>query len=142
MLEPGPELDAIVGKNFFGLKFGKNPSTVVMNGCVVGHKFGNGRKHTLKVNGWRPGVDGWWWNSGMPQYSTSIEAAWLVLNLEHPCGWFDGFVFLRYGSGYGVWKIRKHDGKFLTVEPFVQEKTAPHAICLAALKVVGEKVDA
>lgn len=103
-----------------------------------------------KVMGWKRlyrvdwhGMD-WMWDKKQgalypeiqttPQYSTSIEAAWEVV------GKFTFFYLWRDGKLLdGQWECKlteKDEREFYVVAP-----TAPHAICLAALRAVGVDVD-
>lgn len=66
---------------------------------------------------------------GVPHYSTSIEAAWEVVEKMHQEWWFtlvqgpDGWLADFYND--------------MDVRHRAKAKTAPEAICLAALKAVG-----
>ena len=64
------------------------------------------------------------------EYSTSIAAAWELVDKDHPCGWFDKYYIARYGGGYGVFLL----GERHYAVAFTSADTAPHAICLAFLK--------
>lgn len=69
-----------------------------------------------------------------PHYSTDIAAAWEVvgkLKDSHP-----RFMLMRYEMTFGA---RKFESCFDTMpqQPGDLCDTAPHAICLAALKAVG-----
>jgi hypothetical protein len=71
-------------------------------------------------------------------YSTDIAAAWEVVEkLRAPSTTIDiraGFLETK------VWVIQHH-GRQPGVHSYeAQEKTAPHAICLAALKAIGHGV--
>lgn len=141
-MKPGVKLDVVIAKKLFGMKLNKNGASFVMDGHLVGHKFGKFRE-SLKVNDWRPSLDGWWWNSALPNYSTLIADAWPIadkLNL---------ILVPQYVPGPGVrprngWAVYG-DAESLHADIFEMPgdkralacaKTAPHAICLAALKVV------
>ena len=71
-----------------------------------------------------------------PEYSTDISAAWEVVNKLS-----GGFYFSIDGqwrsqlTGKISWRSRF---KPSLDAPYISGDTAPHAICLAALKAVGE----
>jgi len=67
--------------------------------------------------------------------STLISAAWEVLHLGHPCGWFDAYSLYRYGNGYAIQKIYNPKNEQATVAP-----TAPLVICRAFLKATLEEL--
>jgi len=71
------------------------------------------------------------------EYSTDIFYAWLVVEKMQEDGWYWGIGY-DYGELVaGFYTARDSEGE---VDPyFVQAKTAPLAICLAALKAVGEE---
>ena len=62
--------------------------------------------------------------------STNIADAWEVVDLGHPCGWFDSYYIMRYGAGYAI-------GRCMDDAVYAEADTAPLAICLAALKAKG-----
>lgn len=72
----------------------------------------------------------------LPKFSTNIQDAWLVVEkfdfytIERVTGYGDGF----YKVNVSVAQI---DGTYSDIE--VQAPTAPMAICIAALKAVGEE---
>ena len=68
--------------------------------------------------------------SPLPHYSTNIADAWEVVDLGHPCGWFDSYYIMRYGAGYAI-------GRCMDDAVYAEADTAPLAICLAALKAKG-----
>lgn len=115
-MKPGRELDALIAEKVMGLKRSDHWPVV-----------------DLREDRSRP-LDRWDDDQGnivpLPAYSTSIEAAWEVvekiaslkncwrLRLEkHPQGWSVDFET--------EWKVE------------LVAETAPHAICLAALKAMG-----
>lgn len=65
--------------------------------------------------------------TSVPPYSTDISAAWEVVEKLSEQG-----IFLRLSSISGAGKWRCY---MLGMTPYVD--TAPHAICLAALRAVG-----
>ncbi|MCU5306695.1 hypothetical protein OB974_05115 [Bacillus cereus] len=71
----------------------------------------------------------------LPKFSTNIEDAWLVFEK------FD-FANVERVTGYGDFykvnlSVPEIDGTYSEVE--VKTETAPMAICIAALKAVGEE---
>lgn len=118
-MKPGRELDALVAEKVMGL-------TVRSEGRYhVGPCFSEEGHHEDIV----------------PYYSTGIAAAWEVVehfNETMPKTW----AFSLFGSG-NDWhvEIDSNDGRFLqngpSIQVFEHAETAPHAICLAALKSVG-----
>lgn len=108
-MTPGRELDALVAEKVFGIKL--KPSTPM--DCDVCHKP-------------------FYSDLDIQPYSTSIASAWLVvekLRDEH-------FMLEEIGTMRTSWKARF--GMKWRVESGYAE-TAPHAICLAALKCVETK---
>ncbi|WP_144641305.1 BC1872 family protein [Bacillus cereus] len=72
----------------------------------------------------------------LPKFSTNIQDAWLVAEK------FDFYTIERVsGYGDGFYKVNLSvaliNGTYSEVEE--QAKTAPMAICIAALKAVGEE---
>lgn len=72
----------------------------------------------------------------VPEYSTSIEAAWEVVEWmaaqkRDGFGWFD----LRFSND--CYQATFFTGAYYEATDHIQGKSAPHAICLAALKAVG-----
>lgn len=101
-----------------------------------------------KVMGWEPVNEfrQWWWENGTktkevrtPDYSTDIAAAWQVV--ERMERRFSTVQVIWEGPIYGARVlIRDEDGGAYSTEADKRAKTAPEAICLAALKAVGVKV--
>ena len=98
-----------------------------------------------KVFGWKridPELFGWHDHDGdymkkicdVPFYSTSIEAAWEVVN-NFESREYDVQLILSHGE-----QVKCRIGKMIDIlfnsSGFVYSDTAPHAICLAALKAV------
>jgi len=86
-----------------------------------------------EVMGWRD-CEGYWEDEKVIHTdvggwcpSQDISAAWDVLHLGHPCGWFDSYYLMRYGNGYA---IAGHSTHLIIAEA----PTAPLAICRARLK--------
>lgn len=112
-LKPGRELDALIAEKVMGWKF--NPGKV-----------------WIRPGGPAPFEDVY--KTQPPEYSTDISAAWeVVKKLKHlhpqisycdtTCQWT-----LRFNN------INKEISEFSDIDG---DSTAPHAICLAALKAVG-----
>jgi len=75
----------------------------------------------------------------VPHFSTNIMSAWRVVEKFSEYGWFATVCRFPCSSGANV-HLQKvlSDGTPSNDKPIqVQEKTAPLAICLAALKAVG-----
>lgn len=122
-MNPGPELDALVAEKVMGCKVKNNrcgcsfPVKTDYYGTPIGvpPHASNSPIWTLK------------------EYSTSIEAAWEVFTkFKSDEDWAVG----RYGDKWCVMPTDDETGEFR-----VFGKTAPHAICLAALKAVGVNSD-
>jgi hypothetical protein len=136
VLKPGRDLDALVAEKVMGWKI-YEPYTRAERSVsyphVTDHAGEQGYDFLLWVdenkNGkrWRP--------------STSISDAWKVVECIRKKIPEVGSVSL-FGSGKD-WhvEIDSNDGRFLqngpTIEVYAQAETAPHAICLAALKAVS-----
>lgn len=73
-----------------------------------------------------------------PPYSTSIASAWEVVEklreFDHPEDKSAGFTIWQHWEGGYVAGWSWHEAEY----GVVTAETAPHAICLAALKAVGE----
>lgn len=79
-----------------------------------------------EVCGYEGEYKGYW--KILPKYSTDIAAAWAVVELPL----FDGWAIGRNASG--KWEVfNPWENNFVVSVA----DTAPHAICLAALKAVG-----
>lgn len=104
-----------------------------------------------KVMGWarlQPGNDEIGWKtgpgaldlSGLPEFSTDIAAAWEVVEEIRRRGLAPEIALLAYGKAWGVGFKSWRSNTTLTPANFVHA-SAPHAICLAALKAVGVELD-
>jgi len=121
-MEAGKQLDALVAEKIFGYK-------VFRRDYVDGARFffedTDGAPTYLYMN-----------------YSTDIAAAWEVVEKlrELNNGSVLEFRLTWSGKEYGipgfVFRIWESDLPHVDLLPF-EAKTAPHAICLAALKAVG-----
>lgn len=103
-----------------------------------------------KVMGWRKDSDGdWerpskdaidgWYPDHLFPYSTDIAAAWEVVEK----------LTAQFGDDFTIWSIwsrenkiraRFNRGESRTYAAQADAPTAPHAICLAALKAVGHEI--
>jgi len=148
-LQPGRELDALIATTFFGWEWKQYQApnwtepyllTLLVPPAAPGRIRIMNRYDRI----WRESdasakrFDGWdesyWWHDGemhkgFPHYSTDIAAAWQVVEhferLTYTTalhsiidGWVCSFRGVRYADA-------------------AQAPTAPHAICLAALKAIG-----
>lgn len=110
-MESGRELDALVAEKVMGLKQILTPGGIEV-GWSISSKIGA---------------------SSLKPYSTDIAAAWKVVEklnlLDKNCLLHDE----------GKWSVCPFDGA-ATIYAGIDAETAPHAICLAALKAVGWKL--
>lgn len=116
-MNPGRELDALVAEKVMGLK--------VIDGLWV-------RPGTA----WHPAHGQFDMNTQthLLRYSTDIAAAWEVLEQS---GLLDLYFLYKRGD---QWAIGETNGVNDATTPLAEAPTAPHAICLAALKAVGDKI--
>jgi hypothetical protein len=114
-LPPGRELDALIAERVMRLKRGA---------------LGEGTVESPAVEVWGEGIL-------LPHYSTRIEDAWLVVEtIDRPTGLT--FALIDNDKHWiAIWG-RWSGGLF---NPIIEcyADTAPHAICLAALKAVGHE---
>ncbi len=84
--------------------------------------------HCARVVDGMSGLDPLWW---LPHYSTSIEAAWEIIEKlkEHYC-----FLSIKPNPG-GLYICRAFDGSGSVIHDEIEE-TAPLAICSVALKLL------
>jgi hypothetical protein len=126
-MKPGRELDALVAKQVIGWKRIYESGPNGEPGCLD--------EHQIERN-----------DDEIPHYSTSIEAAWQVVE-KMEFSMPDTWTFSLFG-GRRDWhvEIDSNDGKFLqnaaSVNVFTRAETPAHAICLAALKAVGYEAPA
>ena len=115
-VKPGRELDALVAEKVMGCK-------------VYVEANGNPRCDCPGANatGPRPHAS-YGLYASLKRYSTDIAAAWEVVEKMRE----DGFLVALYRSA-GAWIADTNPG-------YGKSDTAPHAICLAALRAVGEDV--
>lgn len=115
-IKPGRELDALVASKVMDLEIGKT------NFLIIGTRP-KGSNLGYSTNGIKP-------------YSTDIAAAWEVLEKVFPK---EVCVFKSYDSWFVAKSSQSRfpDG---TIDYIASGDTAPHAICLAALKACGVEV--
>lgn len=146
-MKPGPELDALVAEKVMGVEvvFGKPSGTVICSGvwnnielCDDGYMM---CKHPT-YNGYMEV------NFGRNQYSTDISAA---MEIPEKLNWKD-FYLSRHTNNRTKrkkwWSCSNYEE-----EPYNEHyeepqdavdaigETAPHAICLAALKAKGVEIE-
>jgi len=113
-MKPGRELDTLIAKKIMGRPACKN--------CI----YQSAVPHCVEECGFHP------------HYSTDIAAAWQVVEKLFTLNG-EPTVLQIYGpleDGYKVTPVwEHHDGAI--PEKSIVRKTAPHAICLAALAAVG-----
>lgn len=121
MIKPGPRLDALVAEKVFGCTPYIGPSAQYECGCSPMNP-----EHETMINSW----------CVIPKYSTSIADAWQVVEkiekdfaIQISSDGDAKIIWYCYleNEDKGVWVNEKAD-------------TAPHAICLAALKAIGVEV--
>jgi hypothetical protein len=117
-MNPGPELDALVAEKVMGWTIDKlHGFTVVIN-------------PEMKKNDWIAFLNGF---SPYPAYSTDIAAAWSVVKK------FDYLYLFRspeINDGMYECKLTMADER----KYYALSESAPHAICLAALRAVGVEI--
>jgi hypothetical protein len=116
-LKPGRELDALVAEKVMGYKVTDWPT---------------GKEFPI-TSAIAAGVLSEFQQSRIPSYSTDIAAAWQVVDKMKSLGCFIKVHNCDHRGEWGCWCT--HPGRVLS-ESFAVEDTAPHAICLAALKAV------
>ncbi len=70
----------------------------------------------------------------VPWYSTDIAEAWPILKQHH---WLLSYPLVP-DNDQETWKVYAHAGDVVTGHPIATASTAPHAICLEALKTAGK----
>jgi hypothetical protein len=120
-MKSGRELDALVAEKV--MRWKRVPSA--MQGWSVGWEIPEGSRFA-------PG-----WALFTPGFSTSIEAAWEVVERIKAIGCVD--IQVLHGGTYQV-QIDRYGASAGWDSAFVEStegESAPHAICLAALKSIG-----
>ena len=149
ILQPGPELDALVAEKVMGW-------TRPLGGLCGEWRKVHEEEHAGDAE-WENTQTGeyvtaeqaysaWWWrkptgmySKAVPAYSTSIADAWEVLPKLHRLNYVVYINPSSLGGGYVECFYPGHDAEDSFPEFFdVCGQQVPHAICLAALKAVGE----
>jgi hypothetical protein len=121
-MKPGRELDALIAEKVMGYPaFAKQVLEQ-----LGAHLLGEGEHEHCLVCG--RGIDGTL--ECLPYYSTDISAAWEVVE---KAGLLKRFTLEQTDHGWEVWDRNEVSGDDLIAGGL----SAPHAICLAALKAVG-----
>lgn len=107
------KIDVLIAEHVMGLEVCESPPVAP---CYVDYGVGV------------DGVDGW-----LPHYSTNIAAAWEVVERFHSAG-------IRVDTGLDG-KGNRYRVRIITRNITQRAKTAPMAICLAALKAKGIEVE-
>lgn len=112
---PDREKDALVAEKVMGcnVKQGFNPITAEPD---ITYKFCGCESRDHHCDG-----------GGVLEYTTSIAAAWEVVER-----WPDGYFIEKDGDGYAIWEMEAYRNDLKC-----KAKSAPLAICLAALKAKG-----
>jgi hypothetical protein len=121
-LLPGREMDALVAEKVMGLVVLRDERTVQ-----------NGRYQTKNGGDYIPmGLD--YYTQGCPEYSTSIAAAWEVVERMRKthCVVVNTYQIMSFECGIVPWESEGSCDVSLA-----HTESAPHAICLAALKAMG-----
>ena len=125
-MKPGRELDALIAEKVMGCK-------------PVSAKYTNTGEHSEwlceckkeRHAYYYSGCDGY--SYVLHKYSTDIKLAWLVVEKLKTMG-FNGIFYFRNDNKMAM-RFTKEDA--INDRELWTNKTAPHAICLAALKAVG-----
>lgn len=126
-LKAGRDLDAIVGEKVMGLKgvtikCPKCDCTVIREHWLVGTMTCKDCEYNLDFAG----------NLNIPiHYSTDISDAWKIVE---KLGLFNKWLFGRHQTADTYVVYNYNDESW---ERISESKSAPHAICLAALKAVS-----
>jgi len=139
-MKPGRELDALVAEKVFDKSWPKGGQWIRLEYSRIFNEQCSGQKY---VHGGEPHMNDRI-NDFLPAYSTDISAAWKVVEKLTAEGYCPALV----NDDFGHWAL-----SFSGTQP-VEEKTngcistwcdevdwadtAPHAICLAALKAVED----
>jgi len=143
-MKPGRELDALVAEKVMGWKHDtdKNKNAWLVDGvyfcetepwssrrCENSDLFDECRAHNESLP-WEHG-----WPCTLPNFSTDIKAAWEVAENFRQTG--IELSLNNSGSKEEVWCVQVFHRDTQMWKPGVWAKSAPHAICLAALTAVG-----
>lgn len=144
-MQAGRELDALVAKKVMGLEdIYKDPHP----------SFGDGLRYRACAEANIPTISGTYYESGtraIPKYSTDLSAAWTVVEKMYELG--NAFCIERAHRA-DKWTVhfipkapppRRHDcdhGFVTFIEDMErisdEAESLPHAICLTALRVLGQ----
>lgn len=140
ILQPGRELDALIAEKVMGFKRFNQPPDYDGN---------YGGEPVLFPPGMVPEKSGWQWPpkgkvsfAGFsPHYSTSIEEAWWVVERmrQRMCCFFLKSDGTACWECYGITDMNseEHNNPIISQwNVYICVETAPHAICLAALKAM------
>lgn len=120
-MEAGRKLDALIAKHVFDKSSSVKDDTSTMTCDVCGKVY-----HSYEDE--------------LSYYSTDIVAAWMVVEKIKE----SSFSLYRLDDSHWECEVDSNDGSFLLTSPsvnvFATGNTAPHAICLAALKARGIEV--
>lgn len=126
-MKPGRELDALVAEKVISnAPHEKVPGTNFIKGIAFEAQF-------IKKIDKKSGTISVGMEYTYPPYSTSIEAAWEV---------FNKFKLNDLTRGVDGWTCRfgiTKDNYIMQIDATAD--TAPHAICLAALKAIGVEIE-
>ena len=126
-MKPGRELDALVAEKVMG------QTVRLADDMGVDHDEGD-----FFVNKPDSKEPRWGHMLGLPHYSTDIAAAWAVVEKMQGLGWTFQVDDVGFNdSTEGKWRVvLTEETKGHDYHP-ADGDTAPHAICLAALKACG-----
>lgn len=126
-MKPGRELDALVAEKVMGWTWSLDEKTGWWTLTSPEGRIGMCENKSVLIE------------SGLhfPDYSTHISAAWEVVEKIKDRSGLD----LLFSPTRKIWQATFTMEHPLRVENLSQEQTAPHAICLAALKAVGHQIE-
>lgn len=119
-LQPGRDLDAMVAEKVMGM--------------VDNRPSGRSGEMWGIMDWFAPGEPAWAPN--FPTYSTSISAAWEVVEKMRGDGWYVRITDTKSPLGHR-WMVSFDTEEGLHPLYTAYSETVPHAICLAALRAVG-----
>lgn len=148
-MKPGRELDALVAEKVMGLP----PFAKAILPKLGRHIIADNSGASCLVCGRDVRDD----DLCLPRYSTDIASAWKVIEKIHSSefNWSSGVGFwdgnqsntklkislsFKCEDDYKAWSIRLYDEQNNTLHMATVGDSAPHIICLAALKAVGVEV--
>ncbi len=145
-MEAGRELDALIAEKVMGWRWfrflnkcylipPRNTETGFDPAHVLSHWDGEGKEGTPDLE--------WTTLSSYPNfrlrhYSTDIAAAWEVVEKVQANGWTFHVDDVGFNNGIeGKWRVLLTEAETGDKHVFADGDTAPHAICLAALKAMS-----